>query len=100
MIDWFGKQQKKRSVYHSLVYTVRYEEAVKKRIVDKKATKYEGYVEKQTKAAHEIGEIQNIHEWLDEQQYRELTPQEKMQYSFYCSTMRISMTVTMTYPLV
>ena len=83
ILDWFGKPQKKRIAYHSLVYTVRYEEAVKKRIVESKATKYEGYVEKQTKAAHQIGEIQNIHEWLDEQQYRELTPQEKMQYSFY-----------------
>lgn len=83
ILDWFGKPQKKRSAYHSMVYTVRYEEAVKKRIVDKKATKYEGYVEKQTKAAHEIGEIQNIHEWLDEQQYRELSPKEKMQYSYY-----------------
>ena len=81
-IDWFGKNMSKRSAYHSMVYTVKYSE-VMKRIRKDKRTKYEGYVDKKTKAAHEIGEIQEVNEWLDEKQYRELDPKEQMKYSFY-----------------
>lgn len=81
-LDWFGKIQPKRVAYHSMVYTVKYSE-VKKRLRKDKRTKYEGYVEKKTKAAHEIGEIQDVYEWLDEKQYKELTPKEQMQYSYY-----------------
>ena len=81
-IDWFGKNMSKRSAYHSMVYTVKYSE-VMKRIRKDKRTKYEGYVDKKTKAAHEIGEIQEVYEWLDEKQYRELDPKEQMKYSFY-----------------
>lgn len=82
-IDWWGKPQIKRDVYRSMAFTVKYSIAVKKRIVEKKPTKYEGYVEKHTKAAHQIGEIQEIHEWLDERQYRELTPKVQKKYSYY-----------------
>ena len=81
-IDWFGKNMSIRSAYHSMVYTVKYSE-VKKRLRKDKRTKYEGYVDKKTKAAHEIGEIQEVNEWLDEKQYRELDPKEQMKYSFY-----------------
>lgn len=82
VLDWFGEKRPKRVAYHSMVYTVKYSE-VKKRLRKDKRTKYEGYVEKKTKAAHEIGEIQEIYEWLDEKQYKELTPKEQMQYSYY-----------------
>lgn len=81
-IDWFGKILPMRMAFHSMVYTVKYSE-VKKRLKKDKRTKYEGYVDKKTKAAHEIGEIQEVYEWLDEQQYKELTPEEQMQYSYY-----------------
>ena len=81
-IDWFGKIMTKRSAYYSMVYTVKYSE-VNKRIRKDKRTKYEGYVDKKTKAAHEIGEIQEVYEWLDEKQYRELTPEEQKKYSYY-----------------
>ena len=81
-IDWFGKMKLKRDAYHSMVYTVRYSE-VKKRLRKDKRTKYDGYVDKKTKAAHEIGEIQEVYEWLDDKQYRELTPEEQKKYSYY-----------------
>lgn len=81
-IDWFGKNMSKRSAYHSMIYTVKYSE-VKKRLRKDKRTKYQGYVDKKTKAAHEIGEIQEAFEWLDDNQYKELTPKEQMQYSYY-----------------
>lgn len=83
IVDWMGKPIKRREVEASTVYTVNYLEAVKKRIVQNKPTKYEGYVDKKIKASHQIGEIQDIDAWLDETQYRELTPQEQIKYSYY-----------------
>lgn len=82
-IEYWGGNYKKRDAPYYTAYTVKYADAVKKRIVQNKPTKYEGYVDKKIKAAHQIGEIYEIDEWLDEKQYKELSSKEQLKYSYY-----------------
>ena len=82
-IEYCGKKFKKCDAPYYTVYTVKYIDAVKKRIVQSKPTKYEGYVDKKTKSAHQIGEIYEIDEWLDANQYKDLSPKEQIKFSYY-----------------
>ena len=82
-VNWCGKTTTIREYGYSMTYTVKYSETIKKRLIKNKRTKYQGYVDKSIKASYEIGEIHEIYEWLDDEQYRELSDIEKIKYSYY-----------------
>ena len=72
-----------RQIYQQSVFCVPYSEGIAPRILKNRANKYEGYVSKRTIADFEVHEIDEINEWLTEDEYKTLQEAQKKQYCFY-----------------
>lgn len=82
-LDCLGKKITCREYYKSYVFVVKYVPAIKNRIIEERPHKYRGYVSKRTIADFEVREIESIGYWLTEQEYKNLTADEKKEYAWY-----------------
>lgn len=83
MTESWGKPITRREACNSYVFQVNYDSAIKMNLTKDKPHKYSGYVDKEVLASFQIGEIDEIYEWLDETQYRELDEKHRRKWSYF-----------------
>jgi len=64
------------------MYVANYADAFKRVLKKDKEFIFHGYVEKRAVAGFEA-DVDDIEEWLTEEEYNELEPEEKRQYTYY-----------------
>ena len=69
--------------YHQTLFAVNYGKHVKSRVKSAMPTRYRGYVSKYCLSEYEIGNIDDIHNWLTEEEYRALSDDERKKYTYY-----------------
>lgn len=63
--------------YNQTLFVVNYGKHVKSRVKSTMPTRYRGYVSKYCLSEYEIGNIDDISNWLTEEEYRELSDEER-----------------------
>lgn len=80
----FGKKEYTYKRYYSqTLFVVNYGKTVKSRVKENRPTRYQGYVNKHCLAAYEIGEVDDIANWIHATEYEKLSPKEKKDYAYY-----------------
>ncbi len=69
--------------YKQTMFLVNYGKSVKSRVIEGRPTRYQGYAFKHSIAAYEIGESDEIGNWLTAEEYDKLPNNEKLEYAFY-----------------
>lgn len=69
--------------YDNRMFLVNYGKSVKSRVKKDRPFRYQGYVFKYSIAAYEIGEQEEIFEWLTRQEYESLSEEEKKDYAYF-----------------
>ena len=69
--------------YKRTMYYVDFAQAIVPRVNKDRPFMYEGYVNKRTLAQYECYEIEEISEWLTEDEYKALSDKQKRQYAFH-----------------
>ncbi len=79
----FGKEITWREYYRDKVHSVKYNTAITSKIKRDRPYKYQGYVDKRTIAAFEVGEIDEIGSWLTSEEYEKRSAKGKKQYAWF-----------------
>lgn len=69
--------------YDNSMFLVNYVKSVKNRVKKDRPFRYQGYVFKYSIAAYEIGEQEEIFDWLTRQEYDSLSEEEKKDYAYF-----------------
>lgn len=69
--------------YDNHMFLVNYGKSVKSRVKKDRPFRYQGYVFKYSIAAYEIGEQEEIVDWLTRQEYDSLSDEEKKDYAYF-----------------
>ena len=69
--------------YAQTLFVVNYGKHIKNKVKTNIPTRYFGYVEKRTIAAHRIGDIEEIYSWYTPAEYEQLTDHQKKRYAYY-----------------
>ncbi len=81
--DYFLRDMTYKQYYSQTLFVVNYGKHVKSRVKENKPTRYQGYVEKHCLAAYELGEVEDIHNWIHPTEYEKLSPRAKKEYVYY-----------------
>ena len=80
--DSFGKMTW-RDYYSQTLFHVNFANGFTDRVKKKREFKYEGYVLKKAKADFENDDVDEIDDWLTEEEYQELPPEEKRRWIWF-----------------
>jgi len=69
--------------YNQTLFVVNYGKYVKSRVKSGMQTRYRGYVSKYCLSEYEIGNTDDIFDWLTEDEYRALSDAERKKYTYY-----------------
>lgn len=72
-----------KQYYSQVLCVVNYGKSVKSRVKADRQTRYRGYVNKYNLAAYEIGETEDIVNWIHSTRYEELSEESKKEYAYY-----------------
>ncbi len=72
-----------KEFYGQILCVVNYGKAVKSRVKPDRQTRYQGYVNKHNLAAYEIGEVEDIVNWIHPTEYDKLSDEDKKEYAYY-----------------
>ena len=81
--DIFGKEVTRQQDSLNHVSYVNNGKNIASRIVPGMYSRFQGYVKKRMISAFQLGEAEDISEWLDKAQYNELSEKEKRQWSYF-----------------
>ena len=83
LVDFWPNNITWGDYYKQTVYYVNFAQAIVPRVNKDKPFMYEGYVNKRTLAQYECYEIEEISEWLTEDEYMALSEKQKHQYVYH-----------------
>lgn len=83
ILDGCPKDYTYRKLYSSSMFAVRFDRGLTRRIVKDRPYKYGGYIYRNTLAAFESGEMEDINHWITIDEYKQLSDKEKEEYVFY-----------------
>ena len=81
--SFWGREITWGEYYENCVHSVNYSEAIRNKIIRDRPYKYQGYVDKRSIAAFEVGDENGICSWLTKDEYEDLPKEEKLDYTWY-----------------
>ncbi len=82
VLDWYPKTTYKE-YYGQTLFVVNYNKAVERRYNKKHPTRFRGYAYKWAVTEFEIGNNEHISHWISEFEYKELSDEDKEEYTYY-----------------
>lgn len=82
-VEGFFRDMTYKQYYNQVLCLVNYGKAVKSRVKPDRQTRYRGYVDKHNLAAYEIGETEDILNWIHPTEYDKLSEEDKKEYAYY-----------------
>lgn len=72
-----------KDYYRQTLFVINYGKEIKSRVKEGRPTRYQGYVSKYNLSSYEIGEVEDIVNWIHPTEYEKLSAEEKKEYTYY-----------------